>query len=206
VNNSLYNALKPIKASEDLKLKTYKFIEAETEKRTNSNITIKKYALALCTFIILTASIFGYSLYSAPVSYISVDINPSLEIALNRLDRVVSLKAYNDDGAMVLENLTVKNMLYTKALDAILVNEDFTGFLSESSRLTFTVVSDREADILEGIKACHGYGKYGGECHSASVEDMKNAHKAGMSVGKYKGYCNEEERCHGKHQQHHVNK
>ena len=36
--------------------------------------------------------------YMTPYSYVSLDVNPSIEYSLNRFDRVLDVTAVNDDG------------------------------------------------------------------------------------------------------------
>lgn len=51
-----------------------------------------------CRLCFLMAGAGGYTVYSRPVSYISIDVNPSIELAVNRFDRVVSAKATTQTG------------------------------------------------------------------------------------------------------------
>ena len=50
----------------------------------------------------------GYSWVQRPVSYVSIDVNPSIELALNRFDRVVYAAAYNLEGEEILNGLSLK--------------------------------------------------------------------------------------------------
>jgi hypothetical protein len=66
--------------------------------------SVKKMALAfsiLCAMIGLT-----YYGYTYPYSYVSVDINPSMEISLNIFERVVGIKPLNEDGGKIVEKIS----------------------------------------------------------------------------------------------------
>lgn len=187
--NELQKALSGVQATEKLKDSTNVFLHREIRKRNRYPRGIIRYAMACCClFTVLLCSFGGYSAYASPVSYISVDVNPSIELALNRFKRVISVKEYNEDGFMVIQNLKLKNHLYTDALEILLADEIFAGYLSADSVLSFTVVSPDEETLLAGIRQCSGYAQYGGECHGADEGTAKAAHHSGVSVGRYGMY------------------
>lgn len=46
-------------------------------------------------------------LYFTPTAVVSVDINPSLEMEINRFDRVMDVNGYNEDGIALAKALNV---------------------------------------------------------------------------------------------------
>ena len=62
----------------------------------------RKYTRKLAVFTASAAAClvfsFGTWVYASPYSYVSLDVNPSIEYTLNRFDRVLRVKAINDDG------------------------------------------------------------------------------------------------------------
>ena len=61
----------------------------------------RRWPAALAAAACLLVAILGFSgwqLYQKPVAYVGLDINPSLELAVNRFDCVVTATAINDDG------------------------------------------------------------------------------------------------------------
>ena len=52
----------------------------------------------------------GYFLYFIPVSSISVDVNPSIELGINRFDKVVTVDTFNNDGYHIMSSLNVRFM------------------------------------------------------------------------------------------------
>ena len=48
--------------------------------------------------------------YATPYSYVSLDVNPSVEYSLNRFRRVLTVKAVNDDGKEIVEELGIKKL------------------------------------------------------------------------------------------------
>ena len=57
--------------------------------------------------------------YASPYSYVSVDVNPSIEFSINRFDRVIKVKAINDDGEEILQELTLDKLTNRSITTAI---------------------------------------------------------------------------------------
>lgn len=99
----------------------------------------------------------GYWLYFTPTADISVDINPSIELGINRFDKVVSVSSYNDDGQELLDSINIKYMDYTEAVDQILANENIAALLDNDAVMTITVVGSdgsQSARLLSGVESC----------------------------------------------------
>lgn len=61
---------------------------------------VQRMAAVAAIFIIVLG--FGLYSYYSPYSYISMDINPSVEIVLNRYERVLDVQPLNDDGKIIV--------------------------------------------------------------------------------------------------------
>ncbi len=74
-----------------------------------------------CAAVIMAG--FGcYHMYFTPVSAVSLDVNPSVELNINRFDKVVSVEAYNDEGEELVNSENVKYMDYSSALEKLMTN------------------------------------------------------------------------------------
>ncbi len=196
--NRVYDALASVKASEELKASTLDYLQAERERRSRRpagifgfSITVRRLSAAVCLALLLTAGIGGYSVIRTPVSYISIDVNPSIELELNRLDRVVSAAAYNEDGEIVLDGISVKGKTYVDAIDTIVESDAMSGYLAEDAVLTFTVASRvgaKEELLQAGVAQSHGCKGHGGQSVNVGVELVTEAHGHGVSFGKYAAY------------------
>lgn len=200
-NNKIRQSLNGVRATEEMKKNTLQYLLKKAEDIKPDSSTPKtgiplqpfqrhhrlKYVLtAVCIFLFL--GIGGYSVYRQPVSYISIDVNPSIELGINRFGRVVSADAYNDDGQLVLQTLSLKNAPYVQAIDTLLANESASGFLNEDSLLVFTVVSSQYASILENLNAAAFSRNYETCMYTSDTSCMEEAHRHAMSFGKYRGY------------------
>ena len=189
----IHKAFEYIKADSQLKESTKQFI---FEKSTNKTIPahrrhiLQKRVVIICLAVLLAVGINGYLWIESPVSYISIDVNPSIELALNRFDRVVSVTAYNTEGEEVIKDLPLKWKIYTSAIDAIVESETMNIYLTEDSELIFTIAAKNShgSRISSGIKnSCHHSGH---RSQSVTVDTgiVPDAHNSGLSLGKYYAY------------------
>ncbi len=106
----------------------------------------KKIALALSAVIILSLGGGGYAYARTPIAYVSVDINPSVELGVNGFDKVVSAEAYNEDGRKVLENTNLINFNINNAVSSVISNAISYGYIKEdgSSAIEVTTSTDKK--------------------------------------------------------------
>lgn len=102
--------------------------------------------LAACCVLILGLAVYQTSLKVDSV--VEIDVNPSLELQVNRNDRVVRLNALNADGVKILDD-TQENLKRAKLDEAIhvLVNTMVRdGFLNEEKNSVLVSVDHGDAD------------------------------------------------------------
>ena len=110
--NRIQDAFDNVKADSRLKDATKQLLLQEREKR-KSPWRRSWFRLAFAVFAAVLLAGAGYAWVQTPVSYVSIDVNPSIEFALNRFDRVMSVTAYNDEGRDIIEALSLKGKEYT---------------------------------------------------------------------------------------------
>ncbi|MDE7249447.1 MAG: hypothetical protein K2N82_06065 [Lachnospiraceae bacterium] len=190
--NKIRKSMENIRATETMKQNTLRYLEAQ-RTRQNPSIysrkpyTILRYAMtAICIFLLAGAG--AYSLYNRPVSYISIDVNPSIEFAINRFDRVVSVKGYNTDGQNILQHVSLKNISYMQAIERLLQDTYYSQFLNQDSQLVVTVISEHADAMLEQIHESDSLQALGALTYSSDAACMNEAHKYEMSFGKYRAF------------------
>lgn len=191
MTNRIHDAFDQIHASSELKSSVMHAMQLERERRMVSVITRRKALLVLCSIFVLVIGALGYDMVQTPVSYVSIDVNPSIELALNRLDRVVSATAYNEDGNVLLKDISVNGKPYKAAIDLIVESKPMQPYLSGNAVLSFTIASasqEKEAALLKGIESCAGCKNHGGESYRADIGAVDEAHQKGLSLGKYAAY------------------
>lgn len=177
-----------INAEDNLKKNTLSFLQGERIKREQKSRYVLKYAMVFAVLLIVISGIGGYEMLHRAVSYISIDINPSIELGLNRFEYVVEASAYNEDGNEILKKVDLTGKSYTDAINDLLEQQEFIGYFEGNNRIDFTVVSEKQDEIMQGIQSCSGYMQHNGYCHSADSELAEQAHEHGFSIGKYRAY------------------
>lgn len=64
-------------------------------------------------------SMAGHAYYT-PYAYVSIDVNPSIELTLNRFLRVLSISAVNDAGAEIVDDLNLRSLQYAAVETAVM--------------------------------------------------------------------------------------
>ncbi|MCR5177490.1 MAG: hypothetical protein K6C95_00750 [Lachnospiraceae bacterium] len=158
-------------------------------------------AAAAAVFFIASAGGFCYETAYA-CSYVSLDVNPSIEFSLNRMDKVLSVKPMNEDAEAIVDRL-VKEDIKGKSLSVAISktrevvkemdlegdDDDKTYLVDISSdserrtkRLTREIESafDDDADETEADKPQTKL-----VLVNSSVNDRNTAQSLGISTGRY---------------------
>ncbi len=190
--NKTFQALfGPIQAEETLKDRTRAFLAEETQNYSEASVRKRRYpAYAAACACLLLALLGGRWLYFTPTAEISIDINPSIELSVNRFDRVIGINAFNKDGWTLSNGLDIKYRNCTQAVEQILRHENVAALLSGDEVMTITVVGPdgrQSAKLLSDIETCiAGQGNI--DCYFARPDEVANAHEAGLSCGKYRAF------------------
>lgn len=191
MNDKWKEAFGEIHAEEELKESTRRFLVQKTGNyRKHRGWGYKRLIPVVASMVILLAGLGGYQVYFRPVSVISIDVNPSLELGVNRFDRVVSVKGFNEDGRKLADSVNVKYAEYTDALEQILSSDSVRRCLGRDEVVTIDVVGDDEGAcgrMLSNIEHCTS-GHRNTYCGSSNLEDVEAAHELGLSYGKYRAY------------------
>jgi len=193
MKNRIRDAFDGIHADAMQKQKVRDYLEIQRRQRAGRSRRMAPYLAAVAAAAVLLVFAGRAMLVGSAraVSYISIDVNPSIELALDRSSQVISAKAYNEDGEAVLQGLSLSGKQYTDAIDLIVSTDAMQSYLSDASDLTFTVASEDPGEasrLMDGISRCEGCRKNQGSSYTADVALLKQAHENGMSFGKYAAY------------------
>ena len=185
-------AFDEIHADEDLKAQTRAYLACETQGRRHRHLSgrMRLVPALACCLLVLLAGWGGYHTYFTPSAIISIDVNPSLELGVNRFDKVVSVEGYNEDGAALADAIDVKYMDYTQALTHILDSDAFAPYASEDAAVSIAVFGSDEqksSEMLSQVEACTA-GYRNTHCYADNIEVAAAAHEARLSCGKYRAY------------------
>ena len=128
-----------------------KILELPTKKQNGK--LIRRWAgiaaAVVIAFAIGIASFIGIG-NNADASIIALDVNPGIEITLNRHNKIKALRATNDDGLEILQNLDVKGQELDTAIDTIIEALVSNGYLTENANsVLVSVSSDKDENALK---------------------------------------------------------
>ena len=189
MRKEIYSAFDSVHASRELKDRTRAFTARRQASRPRSPRRWVAAVAAAC-LLLAAAGIGGHWLYFTPTAAISIDVNPSLELEVNRFDRVIGVEGYNEDGRALAALVDVTFQSYDQAVEEILSNEVVVGLLDRDELLTITVTG-RDQDQCERILS-HVERETADQpnvhCSGAHHDEVELAHKYGLSYGKYRAY------------------
>ncbi|MCI9261997.1 hypothetical protein [uncultured Adlercreutzia sp.] len=149
-------------------------------------------AAAACLLLVGILAGAGWHLWQQPAAFVGVDVNPSLELTVNAFDRVVKATAINDDGAAVLDALSLEGRSYAEAFAALMDSEAMAPYLAKDAFVDVNITTQDNALASElqaqsdAVLAGH---PYQGACHHADEATREAAAAAGMGVGRYRAAC-----------------
>ncbi|MBK5211769.1 MAG: hypothetical protein JJE36_05610 [Coriobacteriia bacterium] len=152
-------ALGRIKADEALLDKTEAYLKDALEHRNGrrSGVPInwrvlymkKSFAVALSVAVLAVGgSVGGYAFYQTPQSYLSLDINPSIELGVNSFGKVVMAEAYNADGEKVLNGTDVVGSNVDEATDALITSTGANGYIAGDGSTIISLTSETDDDAM----------------------------------------------------------
>lgn len=152
-------------------------------------------AAVAAAFVIVAGIGFGAYSYATPYSYIEMDINPSVEITANRYDRILQVKALNDDGKVVIGDMDFKNKSLSEGVKNIVGISIEKGYLKleDANSVLITVSSgdEKKTDKLEAQveKSASIELKQSGiqsevVVEKAPIKNREDAMKEGVTPGK----------------------
>lgn len=197
MNDRIQQAFDQIKAEETLKEKTVQLIYSQKKKgvrkiRTTYHSAGRMAAVFASFFILILIGGISYRVYATPQAYVDVDVNPSIELTINRFDRVIGVFAYNDDGEKVLSQVSLRNKTSKEALDLLLTVIEKEGYMEKSELLSITVQSDGQQQSLvdslqEHVSCTVGthHSNMMQEVFAVDKQTKKHAHDMGVSPAQY---------------------
>ncbi len=191
MDKQIREAFDGIKASDALKARTRSYIAERTERRRRSSFpaapTSRWIAAVACALLLILG---GYRFYETPTVAISVDINPSIELAVNRFGRVVSILSYNEAGEALLERLPLMNKTYVEAIEAIASDSQIRSLLANNEMLVlgvFGAENSQTTRIISDLERLTA-GRQNILCRCGDEKTAREAHALGLSCGRYLAY------------------
>lgn len=106
-------------------------------------------AVAVCAVVCLL-SYFMLGLRTDATIYL--DVNPSIQLEINRREKVTRVEANNRDGEIILEDMDLKNADLDVAVNALLGSMVKHGYLNEAQNMILLSVDSRDPDKADALR------------------------------------------------------
>ncbi|WDL90410.1 anti-sigma-I factor RsgI [Bacillus sp. HNR-4] len=152
---------------------------------------LKPASLLVACF--LCALLFFYNQPEEKVfAYVSVDINPSLEVSVTKDLRVIDLQACNDDGRRILKELKQwENKQLQEVIRTIIKQSQEDKYLTNDKQVMLTAIAKDKLlepkleKVMKELKKEYELKYITVEYQNSTMQVRENARKAGMGTGVY---------------------
>ena len=169
-------------------------ISVKRARGTKKTGWLKTACCIAAALVFMAVGVFAANgIISKPVTVISLDVNPSIELKLRGSGRVAQAKALNDDAQKLLEGMELEGTDKNTAVNAIIGSMVRAGYLNSLSNSVLVTVEGKNAsgvekeimEIINGILAqsING-GAVVGQKLTKSGEAALLAQRHGISEGK----------------------
>lgn len=97
-------------------------------------------ALAACLCLLLL----GSWVWQSPIGTVRMQINPDVQLSVNRFDRVVALEGLNEDGTALIDGYRAYGQEMKTVSDELADRAMELGYLADGGQITLTVDSERD--------------------------------------------------------------
>ena len=192
MNEQFQKAFDDLQAPQQLKRATRAHIRRKTFDYGRQVLQYRQHRQRIVACLLSLALVLsGAGIWFLPVTSIGLDINPSLELRVNALDRVIALTGKNEDGLEVAKHLDVSGMPYDEAMQRILISEALSSYLENGSMISISVVgggSDVHAEKILSKVVCRAYAIAEDEnvfyCQT-DKETLEAARESGLCIPRY---------------------
>lgn len=122
-------------------------------------------------------------------SYVSIDVNPSMTLELDKDNKVIKAKAFNDEAKALLKKIDMRELPIEEALNLLMTNSDFQNYLDQGFLQVSIYSEDKtketslETMLKQQLSSYLQDDDY--SCVCASQKHYQEAKQHHMSFGKY---------------------
>lgn len=105
--------------------------EIHTGELCSNHLSLYKYAITAASLMFMfISSAYAYAYYT-PITTVVLNINPSISIKANRWNKIISSKALDSNGALILNNIKLKNKSIDDALELLIKEAKTEDFIND---------------------------------------------------------------------------
>ncbi len=129
-------------------------IKAEKEKRSVFFLRQRVIATLVAACFCMIALAGGtYTYQNGKVdSVIGIDVNPSVELSVNKKNKVLAAKALNEDGESIMQDMDLKGVDLNTAVNAVIGSMVTHGYLSQLDNAILVTVSNDSISKAQGLR------------------------------------------------------
>ena len=183
--------LEHLKLDEALKQKTLEAIYRPSSQKKNYFFPI---LVSVCVVLLIIALQIpkGEPLNKEVLvvsSYVSIDLNPSMTLELDKDNKVIKTKAFNDEAKALLKKIDMCELPIEEALNLLMTNSDFQNYLDQGFLQVSIYSEDKtketslETMLKQQLSSYLQDDDY--SCVCASQKHYQEAKHHHMSFGKY---------------------
>lgn len=159
--------------------------------------TVRNWAIAAAAALVLAVGGFaGYQYQFAVDTAVSIDVNPSIELEVNRQEKVLRATPLNDDAQTILDGMKLEGVNLKTAVNAVIGSMVQNGYLTdEINSILLSVDNDDEAKrvalqeeltqgVNESLQQLSVNGTVFAQSLNSSAELKALAEQYGISEGK----------------------
>ncbi len=122
-------------------------IKMKNNENTNKrSFNLKRWSLAIAAgFVLFIGAFAGYTHFT-PESIIGLDVNPSIELSVNRSNKVLKVDALNQEGETVVGDMKLKNVDLDIVINALIGSMVKNGFIDEMKNSILITVDSNNAE------------------------------------------------------------
>ena len=166
------------------------------EKKNRKPLRLAALAAAACLVLAIGGGSIYYNQSQTAASIVSLDVNPSIELVLNRRERVLRATPLNEDAAAVLDGMDLTGSTLDVAVNALMGSLLKNGYVDElANSILITVEDDNaarasqlESQLTETVNAVMTSSSINGAILSQVVSQNQDlqakADEYGISLGK----------------------
>lgn len=142
-------------------------IQNSKPKREGRVFSIPKFAAAVAAIVILIAVVLGgFGFQNEKYMNLYIDVNPSIELSLNRFGIVNGVTYINPDAELCFKSVNLKGKTSKKAIEKIIDILASKGFLDNDAEMYLSGYSSKKANITKKLEKLQN--------HSENYKKNKN--------------------------------
>lgn len=193
MDEKIRSAFAAVHASELSKRRTKLFVRKKTHDYNSQHARQSQRRRMVSGLCAAAAMVCLCLFYFTPAARIEMDVNPSIEMQVNRLDRVIQVQGLNADGRELAKKVSLLNLPYTRAVRKLMLSQEMEPFIRSHDLITVSVVGAAPGHTEEMLAnvACSAMTVAGREnvvyC-SLSEADLQEARSLNLTVLQYQAF------------------